>query len=215
MTELQTNQPIAWRTTTTDGLSTHFTENSRIAEQWSESGFDVTPIFILPTTPSPVPQMTGVELAARFVEKRRDDYVRDHGSYDYDTGFTEFPGDGLEYVGELDEIIEGIRALAAISPRHEHVANDPATPESCFLNKENAFQKNENIDGWQAIGTAPKDGSDLLLSATNWHGDVVVGCWSFEGWRDRDDADALEPTHWMPLPEPPAFAPTTSKGDAS
>lgn len=59
MTELQTNQPIAWRTTTTDGLSTHFTENSRIAEQWSESGFDVTPLFILPTTPSPVENLVG------------------------------------------------------------------------------------------------------------------------------------------------------------
>ncbi|TCM56191.1 hypothetical protein C8J36_103563 [Rhizobium sp. PP-F2F-G48] len=62
--------------------------------------------------PAPQPNLTGIERAARFVEKRRDDYVQEHGSYDYETGFTEFPGEGLEYVGELDEIIEGIRALA-------------------------------------------------------------------------------------------------------
>ncbi len=57
---------------------------------------------------------------------------------------------------------------------------------------------------WQPIETAPKDGSDVLLSSPNWHGDVVVGCWSFEGWRDREDSDKLEPTHWMPLPAAPA-----------
>jgi hypothetical protein len=60
-----------------------------------------------------------------------------------------------------------------------------------------------HLMGWQDISAAPKDGRDLLLSAANWHGDVVVGCWSFQGWRDRDDADALEPTHWMPLPAAP------------
>lgn len=56
---------------------------------------------------------TGIELAARFVEKRRDDYVQEHGNYDPSTGVTEFPGTGEEYVGELEEIIEGIRSLSA------------------------------------------------------------------------------------------------------
>lgn len=55
----------------------------------------------------------GVELAARFVQDRLDGYVNDHGCYDYSTGVTEFPGTGEEYVGELEEIIDGIRALKA------------------------------------------------------------------------------------------------------
>jgi hypothetical protein len=59
----------------------------------------------------------------------------------------------------------------------------------------------ETRASWQPISTAPKDGTDILLSAKSWHGDVVVGCWSFGGWRDRDDADKLEPTHWMAVPE--------------
>ncbi|BAK66911.1 hypothetical protein SLG_22360 [Sphingobium sp. SYK-6] len=53
----------------------------------------------------------GIELAAKFVEKRRDEYVQEHGSYDPSTGVTEFPGNGDEYVDELEEIIEGIRAV--------------------------------------------------------------------------------------------------------
>jgi len=50
--------------------------------------------------------------AIQFIEKRRDDYVRDHGIYDPSTGVTEFPGNGDEYVGELEEIIDGLRAAA-------------------------------------------------------------------------------------------------------
>lgn len=58
------------------------------------------------------PPATGIEVAARFIEKRRDDYVQEHGSYDPSTGMTEFPGNGEEYVYELEEIIDGIRKLA-------------------------------------------------------------------------------------------------------
>src|SRR5690606_27574759 len=54
----------------------------------------------------------GIELSARFVETRRDEYVKEFGFYDGETGVTEFPGNGNEYVYELEEIIEGIRALA-------------------------------------------------------------------------------------------------------
>ena len=55
----------------------------------------------------------GLAKAIAFVRKRRDDYVTEHGSYDRETGTTEFPGNGDEYVGELEEIIEGLKALAA------------------------------------------------------------------------------------------------------
>ncbi|WLR92907.1 hypothetical protein [Shinella zoogloeoides] len=58
----------------------------------------------------------GIEASARFVEKRLHDYVSEHGSTDPDTGTVEYPGNGEEYVYELEEIIEGIRELA--SPAH-------------------------------------------------------------------------------------------------
>ena len=53
----------------------------------------------------------GLEAAAKAIAKRRDAYVAEHGSYDPSTGTTEFPGNGDEYVGELDEIEELILAL--------------------------------------------------------------------------------------------------------
>lgn len=55
----------------------------------------------------------GLKKAISFVRKRLDDYVAEHGSYDGETGVTEFPGNGDEYVCELEEIIEGLEALAA------------------------------------------------------------------------------------------------------
>ncbi len=63
----------------------------------------------------------GIELAARWVEKRRDDYDCEHGFTDPETGTREYPGRGAgeEYVYELHEIIEGIRALAAMAPTGE------------------------------------------------------------------------------------------------
>lgn len=70
--------------------------------------------------PATVTHTTGIELAARFVEKRLNDYCAEHGVTDPDTGTVEYPGTGEEYVYELEEIIEGIRALATT----EGSAND-------------------------------------------------------------------------------------------
>lgn len=71
-----------------------------------------------PANPSPSSDVAGIELAARFVEKRLHDYVSAHGVTDPDTGTVEYPGDGEEYVYELEEIIEGIRALAVTEADH-------------------------------------------------------------------------------------------------
>ena len=72
---------------------------------------------------------------------------------------------------------------------------------------------------WQPIGTAPKDGTQVLvsgpatgkLSATG-NSAVSVARWDgFEwkatvsGWEVWDDSQMgqAQPTHWMPLPPPP------------
>lgn len=59
---------------------------------------------------------SGIELAARFVEKRLLDYDAEHGMTDPETGTREYPGDGDEYVSELQEIADGIRAIEAQAP---------------------------------------------------------------------------------------------------
>lgn len=63
---------------------------------------------------------------------------------------------------------------------------------------------------WKPIETAPKDGTAILVY---WRFDThkfihpaifIAGLWVHD-W-DRDESVALEPTHWMPIPEPPVDA---------
>lgn len=53
----------------------------------------------------------GIEAAAKLIERRMNEYVNEHGSYDHDTGYTEFPGNGEETVEEWLNLAEGIRAI--------------------------------------------------------------------------------------------------------
>lgn len=81
---------------------------------------------------------------------------------------------------------------------------------------------------WQPIETAPKDGTALLVMRNIWpgtktgraedcngHNTYVAGYWSSENegrWmcymdQIRDPECPIEPTHWMPLPQPPETQP--------
>lgn len=53
----------------------------------------------------------GIERAARYIEKQRDDYVQEFGMYDPSTGVTEFSTAGEEHLSTLEELIDGIRSL--------------------------------------------------------------------------------------------------------
>lgn len=64
---------------------------------------------------------------------------------------------------------------------------------------------------WQPIATAPHGDRILLCEVDKWvPPEMHVGWWSGTGWvREGDDCDiVVVPTHWMPLPEPPADTPT-------
>lgn len=86
------------------------------------------------------------------------------------------------------------------------------------------------MSDWQLIETAPKDGTRVLLFNGQ---DVKICRWTywvsgkfnqktcrledFKQWIwNEDDAyytsDFREPTHWMPLPNPPHTAPHTQDG---
>lgn len=81
-----------------------------------------------------------------------------------------------------------------------------------------ALSRSEVPAGWQPIETAPRDGSGIFA----WWGtdSKAFGIRSFgvtlfrDGeWRDPDDEDETygEPTHWQPLPTPPAKAEVRSE----
>jgi hypothetical protein len=60
---------------------------------------------------------------------------------------------------------------------------------------------------WQPIETAPRDGTPILLWAhMDWRDELIP----VTGWYARGSgewvchADWFNPTHWMPLPVPPA-----------
>lgn len=53
----------------------------------------------------------GTEAAAKLIDSRIGEYVKEHGIYDHDTGFTDFPGNGEELVEEWDCLASSIRGL--------------------------------------------------------------------------------------------------------
>lgn len=61
---------------------------------------------------------------------------------------------------------------------------------------------------WQPIETAPRDGSRVLLATDGdvTSGQFISGEWCLADWaRDEQGASFWlgDPTHWMPLPDPP------------
>jgi len=53
----------------------------------------------------------GTEAAANLIESRIAEYVREHGIYDQETGFTDFPGNGAELIEEWDGLASSIRGI--------------------------------------------------------------------------------------------------------
>lgn len=56
---------------------------------------------------------------------------------------------------------------------------------------------------WQPIESAPKDGSDILISGVGSRRWIDVGRWYKGGWRNDGFGTISGVTHWQPLPEPP------------
>lgn len=78
-------------------------------------------------------------------------------------------------------------------------------------------QPQPHTDGWQEIGTAPKDGSYIIGRLAN--GEVFRVSWHLfgkPGWFAASDIGFVTPKYWMPMPKEPfsgvAFArPSTTQ----
>jgi disulfide bond formation protein DsbB len=62
---------------------------------------------------------------------------------------------------------------------------------------------------WQPIETAPRDGTRILLFIPGFIGDKIwTGLWANAWFTSIGKCDPDEqPSHWMPLPEPPSSLP--------
>lgn len=65
-----------------------------------------------------------------------------------------------------------------------------------------------NMTGWQPIETAPKDREDgiLIFCPTFYQGKggYLQGVWLKDHWASpMSYLRKLQPSHWMPLPDPP------------
>jgi hypothetical protein len=69
---------------------------------------------------------------------------------------------------------------------------------------------NEAADAqrWRPIETAPKDGTSILGYWMGGQHDCAIHVtkfWRGRWWEPNEDYPQCEPTHWMPLPQPPAI----------
>lgn len=69
------------------------------------------------------------------------------------------------------------------------------------------------LEGWQDIGTAPADGTNVLVWAEDlgWYatGKPIIAWNRGKGWNTAPGCYSCKPTHWMALP--PVPAPTLEK----
>lgn len=75
-----------------------------------------------------------------------------------------------------------------------------------------AFEARVALQGWQPIESAPKDGTNVLIAEdqNGIHGEAYYDdeesrwYWANTGRGDYPDPREPFPTHWQPLPPPPA-----------
>jgi hypothetical protein len=115
-----------------------------------------------------------------------------------------------------EELVERVaRALAVQNGRAKGNCDCKRCRDAVYFEHDNALAALQSLGyaemGWQPIETAPKDGTSIL-AIWQWNADdpncgagtheVVRWC----GWWDANGFTQPDPSHWMPLPEPPRTA---------
>jgi len=100
------------------------------------------------------------------------------------------------------------RAVPFMSYSYGHIADVNAEAIAAWNTRPR--EDSGVVDEWRPIETAPRDGSNVIVFEP--FSDPVVAFFSqmnrkWLGPRDSyGDAEVMQPTHWRPLPQPPALA---------
>lgn len=136
-----------------------------------------------------------------------------------DKGLVEPVGDAIAVAWSSSDLeVAGLPAVVLARSERDYLARAAITA----LSSGNEVAK---VVGWQPIETAPKVHGHMILSL-NRHGVLDTICWSNAGgvlgnggwddglYYDIDDDRCIDwtPTHWMPLPDPPASDAATLTG---
>lgn len=111
------------------------------ARQWADA--------ILSLPQGPVGWRDGIEAAAKFIDEKVKAYVEEYGMYDHTTGQTEFPGNGEEWLGDMEELAEDIRALPAAPGQLEQPTAAEAALEALTL-IERVYYMEDQPAHWRA-----------------------------------------------------------------
>ncbi|HHJ4571879.1 TPA: hypothetical protein ACQJX9_005296 [Citrobacter farmeri] len=106
-----TAEPVAWIVHSRGGDQLT-TDANYVANAEGMGGIHSTPVYAAPPAPTVTFYRDGIESAAAWVNKQREEYDNEHGRHDPDTGTFEFGNDAQrDYSATLEEIAEGIRSL--------------------------------------------------------------------------------------------------------
>jgi len=115
---------------------------------------------------------------------------------------------------ELKKLRAAVAELDRLSDDFEAGYRDDATDDDCDFAAVKVIAEARALcsqgatpEGWQPIATAPKDGTPFI--GCNIHGEIYVMLFSARlgDWAEWvHEVDPCTPTHWMPLPAPPAPA---------
>jgi hypothetical protein len=95
--------------------------------------------------------------------------------------------------------------------KHPTLAAAKAAAEAWYRERlTSALRPAGEVREWQPIESAPKDGKWVLLWWPYWSSLPVIGLWLHGHWYSdsavSDSEGNQNPTHWHPLPAPPADA---------
>lgn len=104
-------------------------------------------------------------------------------------------------------------SMTALIPASQEKANAEAIVAAVnFLREHGPALLMDAGDGWRSIESAPKTGPVILANSecvgeARYHESISGSGWWWAGYHPTDAADGYvwQPTHWRPLPQPPAM----------